>query len=73
MSEKKVYLPYSVYKNIVDHLSVHASTDSWAESCLKQLEEESEIREPISIPKFDRNWKDRFAHEVALMNEELEK
>lgn len=48
MSDKKVCLPYSVYRNIVDHLTVHASTDSWAESCLEQLESESEVREPVA-------------------------
>ena len=37
LSGEKVYLPYSVYKNIVDHLSVHAPSDDWAKSCLDQL------------------------------------
>ena len=73
MTEKKVYLPYSVYRNIVDHLTVHASTDSWAESCLKQLEEESEIREPLSSIKINPHWADELSSEVVLIDEESSK
>ena len=72
MSEKRVCLPYSVYRNIVDHLSVHASTDSWAESCLKQLEEESEVREPVASLNINSQWAGRFSSEVVLIDEELE-
>ena len=61
MSDKKVCLPYSVYRNIIDHLTVHASTDSWAESCLKQLESESEIREYVASLNINPQWSDRFS------------
>ena len=72
MNHKTVSLPYSVYRNIVDHLSIHASTDSWAESCLKQLEEESEIRESVTSLNINPQWAGRFNSEVVLIDEESE-
>ncbi len=37
-----IKIPYSTYQNLLDHLQIHASTDGWAASVLKELEEESQ-------------------------------
>lgn len=58
---RKFASPERVYRNIVDHLTVHASTDGWAKSCLKQLESESEIREPVASLNINPQWSDRFS------------
>lgn len=36
-----VQIPAEVYQNLIDHLSVHAPTDSWANRCLQELTEKS--------------------------------
>ena len=41
MKPKSVQIPYEVYQNLINHLEVHAPTDTWAKTCLEQLEKES--------------------------------
>ena len=31
-------IPYEVYQDLINHLTLHASTDAWAKSCLENLE-----------------------------------
>ena len=40
-----VQIPPEIYKNLINHLSTHAATDSWAKQCLEELTEKaSEIK-----------------------------
>ena len=41
MKPKSVQIPYEVYQNLINHLEVHAPTDTWAKTCLEQLEKQS--------------------------------
>ncbi|MGH2414815.1 MAG: hypothetical protein ACRDEA_14220 [Microcystaceae cyanobacterium] len=36
-----VHIPYPTYQNLLDHLQIHATTDSWAEALLTELEAEA--------------------------------
>jgi hypothetical protein len=33
-----VNIPYSTYQSLLEHLQIHAHTDAWASSLLKELE-----------------------------------
>jgi hypothetical protein len=35
-----IRLPRSTYQCLLEHLSLHSATDSWAESLLKELQQE---------------------------------
>ena len=34
-------IPYEVYQDLINHLTLHASTDAWAKSCLEHLEKQA--------------------------------
>ncbi|MGH2415747.1 MAG: hypothetical protein ACRDEA_19060 [Microcystaceae cyanobacterium] len=36
-----VQIPYPTYQNLLDHLQIHATTDSWAEALLTELQAEA--------------------------------
>lgn len=38
---ESVQIPIEVYQDLVNHLEVHATTDTWAKSCLDRLTEQS--------------------------------
>lgn len=38
---ESMQVPYEVYQDLVNHLEVHAATDTWAESCLRSLQKRS--------------------------------
>ena len=34
-------IPYEVYQDLINHLTLHAHTDAWAKSCLENLQQRS--------------------------------
>lgn len=38
---ESMQIPIEVYQDLVNHLEVHAPTDTWAKSCLDRLTEQS--------------------------------
>ena len=38
---ESMQIPYEVYQDLVNHLTLHASTDAWAKSCLERLQKRS--------------------------------
>ena len=49
MNNQSVQIPLWVYHNLVNHLKIHANTDSWANQCLEQLQQEVKESEPYRI------------------------
>lgn len=35
---ESIQIPLEVYQDLINHLTLHASTDAWAKSCLRHLE-----------------------------------
>ena len=38
---ESIQIPVEVYRDLINHLEVHAATDTWAKSCLKRLTQQS--------------------------------
>ena len=38
---ESIQIPIEVYQDLINHLEVHAATDTWAKSCLKGLIQQS--------------------------------
>lgn len=38
---ESIQIPIEVYQDLVNHLEVHAPTDTWAKTCLDRLTEQS--------------------------------
>jgi sulfur carrier protein ThiS len=45
LAPKTVQIPFETYQRLLNHLSVHASTDTWAHELLSELENEAK---PVS-------------------------
>lgn len=42
LAPKTVQIPFETYQRLLNHLSVHATTDTWAHELLSELEKEAQ-------------------------------